>query len=205
MTTDRMAVLRMLEEGAINTDEAARLLLTLSETEEADAEVVIDRAPVAERLEMRDMPDISRIRGFWRYPFYVAVGVLIACGLLLGWLYSGAEGRLTFWLFCVWNIFTLAALACVLAVWSRAARWLHLRVTEKDGKKIAISLPLPLSLTRLGLRIASRYVDDSTGEQLLVASEFLEALQSEKGGLGDQPLVVNVDDDDGDKVSIYIG
>jgi hypothetical protein len=74
------------------------------------------------------------------------------------------------------------------------------RVREKDGTRIAISLPLPLILIRFALRIAGRYVGQKEAANLFRASELLAAM-----GEQDEPLYIAVDDDDGDQVQVYIG
>jgi hypothetical protein len=75
------------------------------------------------------------------------------------------------------------------------------RIHERNGKRIAISLPVPLTLAHWGLRIAHRYVDDRTGTYLDTSAEFLKAMQREESS---EPIVVNVDED-GQRVQVYLG
>ena len=101
---------------------------------------------------------------------------------------------------CLTPLTVLALLAVLLSFWSQFAYWLHLRVREKDGTRIAISLPLPIVIIQLVLRFAGRFVGDHQAANLSTASELLTAL-----GEQDEPLYIAVDDDDGDQVQIYIG
>jgi hypothetical protein len=79
------------------------------------------------------------------------------------------------------------------------------RVQEKQGRRIAISLPLPLQLASWGVGIARRHADESERYKLEMAASFLaEARQNWQNTAAD-PLVINVDDEDGDKIQVYIG
>lgn len=98
-----------------------------------------------------------------------------------------------------------AFLATLLAFFSRRAAWLHVRVKEKEGRRIAISLPLPLGLAGWGIRAARGFVDEKTRGQLNMAEAFLAAARDELKQPGSGPMTIHVDDDDGDQVQVYIG
>ena len=98
-----------------------------------------------------------------------------------------------------------AGFAAVVAFLSRRATWLHVRVREKEGRRIAISMPLPLRLANWGIGIARGFVDDDTRSHLTMASEFIRAAQDTMREPGAAPLFIDVDDDDGDQVEVYIG
>lgn len=210
MSSERQKILEMLENGLITAGEASDLLEALSgdsggasqETYAGAESEFVHEGVVVNPSGTEIPPDMDRIRGFWQYPFYVAVAVLTLSGLGLYGIYGASQGQATFWLFCVWSIFVFAALATMLAFWSRTARWLHVRVEEKKGSKIAISLPVPIRLASWGIGIARNFVDDETSEYLTMADGFIDTMLHE---MGDTPLIVDVDDDDGDRVKVYIG
>jgi hypothetical protein len=82
------------------------------------------------------------------------------------------------------------------------APWLHVRIEERDGKRIAISLPLPLALADWGLWLARRYVDEQTAQYLDTSSEFITLMRKNRQGA--QPIVIDVDED-GQRVQVYLG
>ena len=106
---------------------------------------------------------------------------------------------------CVWTLFMFAGFTTLLAFMSRRSTWLHVRVKESQGTRIAISMPLPLRLANWGIGIARGFVDDHTRGHLNMASEFINAARDTMSEPGADPLFIDVDDDDGDHVEVYIG
>jgi hypothetical protein len=187
MENGRLEVLRRLEAGEIDAEEAAGLL---REQEPLEGEVISAAPASTEHLPKR----WSR---FWLYPLAAAGGVLVLGGLILALVYGtrAASG----WLVCGWLPVSLGLLGLLFALWSRGAKWLHVRVREKEGKGIAISFPIPLTLTALVLRLVGPFVPElkKTG-----ADEMILALRDSKR---DEPLHVKVDEEDGDHVEVYMG
>ena len=103
---------------------------------------------------------------------------------------------------CVWSIFVVALLATVLVLLARKAPWLHVRVQEKGGRRIAISLPLPLRLANWGINIAKFIVPADQSMYLEMAAAFMKQMTNDPD---QEPIVINVDDDDGDRVQLYLG
>jgi hypothetical protein len=214
MEEERSKILTMLEQGVITAGEAAELLDAVSASpadppgEGASAGVpqAVGEAVRIHRPHADDptTPDLERFRSFWRYPFYAAVGLLVISGLALTLFNSTAQGRFTLGVFCAGSFLVIAAVAVVLAYASRTARWLHVRIQEADGDRIAISLPAPLGLANWGIQIARRFVDNETAANLDTAQTMIAALQHEMDQPGSQPIIVDVDDDDGDRVKVYI-
>lgn len=205
-------ILQMVQDGSLTSEEAARLLETLAadragglagntEGEGVETAVVPNSSFTPAPDDTPDMPDLDWFRHFWQIPFFIALTIL----LLTGWgiwttWHATARAATLLGQLCLTPLFVLAFVAVLLSFWSRFAYWLHVRVREKDGKRIAISLPLPLALIQFVLRIAGRRVDEKKAANLFTASELLEAM-----GEQDEPLYIAVDDDDGDQVQIYIG
>jgi hypothetical protein len=76
-----------------------------------------------------------------------------------------------------------------------------LRISEEGKRKVAFSFPLPLSLTALAVRMAQPFVPqlrDTGVDDLIIALR-----ESSSRG---EPLFIDVQDDqDGERVELYIG
>jgi hypothetical protein len=210
---ERKRVLELLGRGEIGVEEAERLLRALAEAEEDAAREGGEAPEDAEEVETearfarpdgpaaRVMPDdvTAGWRRFWVWPLLAGGVVLLLGALIMGLVY--ATGAATGWLVCGWLPMILGLTVMGLAWWSRTATWLHLRVTEGDGSRVAISLPLPLTLAAWAVRIARPYVPQlrNTG-----VDELILALRD--GKAGDEPLFIDVqDDEEGEHVQIYLG
>lgn len=199
MSDERTRILDMLARGLISATEAADLLDALQQAPAADP-TIID-ADSGAIIEPAPVPDFTRFRHFWVYPFAVSVGVLALAGLGLAALYAGSGFWATLGLICVWPILLLAIAGTLLSVWSRYAPWIHVRVQQRSGRRIAISLPVPLGAARWGLRRARRYVPKQQSAQLDAAAALLDGLTPGRG----DPLMIDVDDEDGERVQVFIG
>jgi hypothetical protein len=119
----------------------------------------------------------------------------------------GLSGRVAlFWaLCCGWVPLLIGLGIFTLGVWSRSARWLHLRIrNRKSGRRtFALSLPLPLTLSAWILRLIRPYIPqlNETG-----VDEAILALRDGMNEKDDQPLYIDVqNEDDEEQVLIYIG
>jgi hypothetical protein len=190
---ERLQILNMLQAGQIGAEEAARLLSALEEPQEgAPVETLPPTSKPAERRE-------SRRARFWIYPM-MAGGVVVLLGALVtGLVY--ATGTARGWLLCGWLPMLLGLTVMVLAVWTRRAAWLHLRISEGGRRKMAFSFPLPLTLAAWAVRIAQPFVpqlQESGVDDLIIALR-------ESTGRG-EPFYIDVqDNDEGERVEVYIG
>ena len=216
MSEARKQILQMLEDGKVTADQAMELLQALAPAETEDIDhyetdaYVIETAEKMEPLtgeviQPAEPPNLDRYRRFWQIPFFVSLGALIVSGLGLRSLYQASDGGITFWFVCVWSIFIFTFIITSLAFLSRQAAWLHVRVREKAGKRISISFPLPLGLASWGLNLARTFVNYEERDKLDMAASFLDAARDNLRTPDSEPLVINVDDEDGDQVQIYIG
>lgn len=189
-TTERLEILDQIERGQLSAAEGIRRLEALSAAEPVTAATALPA------------PDLAYWRRWWRLPFGLGLALAAAGGALGYWALRAAEYRLSMgWLLAV-LIFSGGALLAVLAVASRGARWLHIRLQPgPGGRRLALSFPLPLGLTAWALRAGGRYVPQlrHTGVDELILA------------LGDatspaNPLYVEVAEGaGGEQVQVYLG
>jgi len=137
-------------------------------------------------------------------PLWIGVGITVLSGMLMYWaLQSAGVG---FWFICAIIPFVIGVLVMAMGAQSRTARWLHLRVQQPPGERpqrIAISFPLPIGLTSWFFRTFRHRIPgmDSVPENI---DEILNAMRDSTSP--ENPIYIRVDDDeDGDKVEIFIG
>lgn len=209
MSETRRQLLQLVQDGKITADQAVALLSALEpdEARESSAdEPSPSEALVGELIHPTALPpEIDRFRRFWQIPFFIALGFLVLTGLGLRSIYQASAGAITFWFVCLWSLFILAFVLTMLAFLSRRAAWIHVRIKEKTGRHIAISLPLPLGLAGWGLNIARGFTANTQRDKLDTAAAFLAAARANLQEPGADPLIVRIDDDDGDQVEVYIG
>ncbi len=141
-------------------------------------------------------PDLGWWKKFWLIPFWIGTGILVLSALLLGWAYSSQN---FFWFYCAWLPMLFGFLVLFLSWWSQQARWVHVRVQDADGTRVAVSLPIPLRLAGWGLRVFGRFIPNMEQRVLTELPEIIDALAKEKGS-----TTVEVDDKDGSRVRVYI-
>ena len=191
MENERLEILKMVQAGQIDAQQAATLLAALSDAQ-APAEVLPPERKAPEPLE-------THWARFWCIPL-IAGGAILLLGVLVVGLVAltgGAWG----WLLCGWPLLLAGLLIFLLALWSRRATWMHLRISEQGKRKMAFSFPLPLGLAAWAVRIARPFVPQlqHTG----VDEVILAVRDSASKG---EPLFIDVqDDEDGERVELYIG
>jgi hypothetical protein len=206
MNKERMQILKMVEDGQISTDEAMQLLNALSGAEPPDEPMIEEMETAAQPEEQApsssNIPDVGNM---WLYPT-IAGAVVMAVGAPLMALGLTGQAALFWAIFCGWIPFFIGLAILTLGVWSRNARWFHLRISNAHSgeRTFALSLPLPLTLAAWSLKIARPYVPQ------LKETGVDEAILALRDGLGaegkDQPFHIDVqDDEDGEHIQIYIG
>jgi hypothetical protein len=168
--------------------------------------------PEAQAIEGEVMPDFpipektERWRSWWMIPFWVGVAITIASGGLLYWVVQAAGVGLGFFLAL---LPFLAGVTLMVITWqARTARWLHLRIHQKPGQSpqtIAISFPLPLRLASWFLRLFHGRLPSQMGQFDRASLETL--IQSLEQSISSKtPFYMQMqDDEDGERVEIYIG
>jgi len=207
-------ILDMVEQGQITAEEGLRLmnamntgqeqidlgeegLTSASIIQEDDLAHDVTPLPAISEEELKRMKHLKR---WWVLPF--GVGLLITT-LGAVWMYSGYTANGFGWGFWLaWLPFILGIFILAISFQSSNGLWLHVRIQQKPGEtpqRIAISLPVPISLTQWVLRTFGNRIPGLRDQPLENISEILNNLSPE------EPFYVHVDDDDGEIVEVFIG
>ena len=212
---ERLRILDMLEEGAISAEDAVRLLNALSG--ESGETAVLPGDPIPDDLTSLDETDPaldpgqppeefiaqrSAFRYWWRYPLAAGAIVIILSGLLMFQGYQTAGYG--FWFYCSWAPLLLGFTIIGLALYSRTARWLHIRIHENtsgEAERIALSLPLPIRPAAWFIRNFGRWIPKLEKTSL---DELILALEDNTST--ERPFYVEIQDDEAEeRVQVFIG
>jgi hypothetical protein len=196
MNDDRLQVLNMLEAGQLSANEAVELLDALNGKTPRLTETPPSHPDIRE--------DIPQVGSWWLVPTGVGA-IVMALGAPL--LALGLSGRSpVFWaLCCGWLPFLIGLTVLTIGVWSRSARWLHLRIRNSQTGRMtfAISMPLPLTLSAWVIRVVRPFVPQIRD---IAVEEMIMAVKDGWSTGDEQPIFIEVqDDDDGEHILIYIG
>lgn len=145
-------------------------------------------------------PRAKKWSGWWRIPLGIGVVATILTGLLLYSIYTAAG--FNFWFACAFIPFLISVAVVALAWASRSAHWLHVRVHQRPGERpqnIVISFPIPLSIMGWFLRTFRGKIP---GMQGVNSDEMILALNHVSR---ERPFYVEVNEDNGERVEVYIG
>lgn len=198
---DRIKILDRLRNGEITADQAEKMLFELGSPSIIEPNQDDDRLIIAPRGEDAGMTydeTLPKFDNLWQW----ITGLGAAVFLLFGLLVTSITGL--FAVLC-FGPFVLAGFGiAALGLWSRSSHWIHVRVREKGGDNIRISLPLPLGFAGWIMRIVQPMVKmraaDVDLSRLDIAS-LISAMGEELSA--DNPIMVAVDDDN-DQVLVYI-
>lgn len=231
---ERMHILDMLETGKITPQQAATLLDALVDDETPETPRLEEPLPTPE-AEVADEepetsgwgaepdysaaeaeeplpeppeipPEMRKWRQYWVGLFLISLGALVLFAFLM---YRALEvGGYSFWFFCSWIPFFLSVAAVALAWQSRTMPWLHLRVDQAPDdwpRRIAFSFPLPIGLASWGLRTFGHFIPNLENAGLSVddLDKLVYGLKDHTSP--DNPLYIEVDEEDGERVLIFIG
>jgi len=202
----RLSILKKVESGEINLETASRLL---SEIEKLD-EGTNPNKPIEEgdiltssQILTKEIPG----RPAWGNLFWI---VPLIFGMLITsfsayWLYQSYQNSgLGFWF---WFSFLPLAFGIFLIYFAWVldqARWLHILIRQPKGEKperIILGFPLPINfalfvIRTFNIRIPGKFENDQL-------EDMLHSIDSQINK--EDPVFINVDDEDGTKVEIYIG
>lgn len=143
--------------------------------------------------------DLSR----WKIWSQLAFAVFVVLTALSSvWIVQGWLARPWGWGFILaWIPFWVGVIGMISLY---DARWIHVRIQQPEGKspqRIAISLPLPLRLILFLYPLVSRWVPAEVGGQdvMTILPELEMSLTSK------DPIHIQVDEGNGEKVEVYIG
>lgn len=214
MSDEYLDILNRVKTGAISAEEGARLLETLEmgslkapvavdqpvgatipapvEGSAPEVEPVKDPAPVEDDFR----PEIGWWKHAWMVPFWVGTVIVILSAVFMGWANNNSR---MFWFYCSWLPLLLGIFVVFLGWWSQTARWVHVRVHDSNGHNVSVSVPLPLRLASWALRVFGPYIPKLREKHLDNLPMIFDALGQSEG-----PLSVEVDDENGDRVRVYI-
>lgn len=210
-SNERLEILEMIRQGKISSEEGLKLIDALSESWEAEEqeylqareEMLYPPEPLGSQAAPPEISpeELEKWRGWWVIPFWIGVGITVLGGALMYWGWSA--GGIGPGFIAAWIPFLIGLAIMALGWNSRTGPWIHIRVNQKSGEspqRISLSFPLPIRFFAWSIRTFSRWVPDlpqGMEEILLALGDFSP---------GDSPLSINVDDEeDGEKVNIYIG
>jgi len=210
---ERAQILKMVDEGKISPEDALTLIRALESGEEDEPEDEVEALPAPaeyasdgfESAPAQSAPDpefekkVRRFRGLWLIPLWVGVGVTV---LGAWWMYSAMlNSGFGFWFMCAWLPFLIGVTVVALAVISKTSRWIYVRVDQKPGErpqKIVVAFPIPSPVLRWGVR---NFGHNIPPEARAASDMAMKAVFEDL----DEPLYVDVHDDDGEHVQVYIG
>ena len=202
---EQRRILKMVEDGKISADEALTLIRAL-EQDSPEAEMEIVEAAPAPRSEPSDAPEFEevkqRARRFAMIPLWIGVGgTVLSAGLMYWAMQSSGFG---FWFYCLTFPFLLGVLLIALSAGGMNARWLFVDVRQKPGERpgrITLGFPMPLGLVGWFMKHFGHHIQGVSPEQADGIAEMIKTTASSKS-----PLIVNAqDDEDGERVMVYIG
>jgi hypothetical protein len=207
---ERTRILEMIESGKISAAQGLALLQALGSDAMQHAPEGGEReqgreysAPAAAEPEIVESLSArtARWKRWWAAPLWGGAALVTLGGLLA---YAGLSGGVNLLLLlCALSPLALGILMMLLAWISRTSPWLYLDVQQPPGawpQRLAFGMPLPLGLAAWFVRRFGAFIPawrDMPVEQVLHSLR-----RSTAGG---SPLLVEVDEGDGEKVEIYIG
>jgi len=201
---ERQQVLKMVEDGKISAEEGLKLMQALDEDSAAQEEDIVQTISGGQsETGANSGPEfdrkINRFRRLWMIPLWIGVVVTVASAY---WMYASVQSSgLGFWFYCSWLPFLLGVAAIALGFDSRTSRWIYVDVRQRPGEhphRILISFPLsPVSWL---VSLFGAYIP---AEQKGVVDDVMRAVF--KSTESEEPLFVEVNDEDGEHVQVYIG
>jgi len=204
---ERKKILQMVADGKISADEAATLMRALDES--AEEEIVAVGEASGMGGERSDAPEFDQVRRRANRfsSAFLWIGVIFT--VFSAWAMFGIQQNAgaNFWFYCMGMPLFLGVLFIAMGAGSKTSRWLYVNVDrtrskDEDGpRNITIAFPLPLGLAGWFLKSFGGRIDKLKNTNV---DEIVQAIAMAKNIT--EPLIVHVDnDDDGEKVQVFIG
>lgn len=205
---ERKKILQMVEEGKISAEDAATLMRALDDdAEEAGAEMEVVQSESGSGWERTEAPEFdqikSRARRFALIPLWVGVAITILSAWIIYAIQQNAGAN--FWFYCMIAPLMLGVLLIALGSGGRSSRWIYVDVDRRDAKPgdgprhITLGFPAPLGLLGWFFSAFGQNIEGMGEGKGKAIARMMEAAMT-----SDEPLMVNVDDDD-THVQVYIG
>ena len=209
---ERKKILQMVEEGRITAEQAASLMKALEADQESDQPAddieVLEPGPssgsAGSDTSAAEFEEIkARARRYAMIPLWIGVAVTIICA----WGIYEIQNNIgtNYWWICLLFPLFIGILLIAIGAGGQGSRWLYVNVDRRHAedwpRNITLGFPLPLGLTSWFLRNFGHHIDGLKNTDVDNIVQILDAT-----GKSDGPLIVNVDDDeDGERVQVYIG
>ena len=205
---EQKQILKMVEDGKINAQEALKLIQALK-SPAVESEIIppavssFGSGSGSAGLDPHDFDEIvSNARHLWEIFMWIGVSVVV---LSAYWLYTlVVASNYGFLFYCALVPFLLSVLLLALFTSGRTSRWLYVNVEQPHDewpRNITLGLPLPLGLAGWFLR---NFGDSIEGLNQAAADDILEFLSN--GFSSKEPVIVDVNEDyGGERVQVYIG
>ncbi len=207
--SERQQILKMIEEGKITAAEGLRLMQALAEEDPDEPELSLPPEPASEffteteeeksRREAFFAAKLGRFRRLWVLPF--SIGLLFTVFSAMWMSYALQTGGLGFWFYFSALPFALGVAIVALSLSSRDSRWVYVNIHQKPGESPArLAFGFPTGLITGLLSLFSGFIPaEERGKVDMVMNAFNQSISA------DAPVLVDVDDKDGEKVQVYIG
>jgi hypothetical protein len=206
MEQNRLDILKKVENGELSLEKASEILADLEHNEIVPT--IVDVEPEnfnqsgyeSNKTEKFEKPTWSHI--FWIIPLLLGVILTIFSSTWLYQNYQSSGLGFKFWL--TWIPFLIGVFMIYFGWILQKSIWIHINIKQPKGQtpqRIFIALPLPIQLLGFFLRIFKNKIPSNISN--INIDEIIQNIgqQIKK----DEPFYINVDDEDGTKVEIYIG
>jgi hypothetical protein len=211
--SERQQILKMIEDGKITAEEGLKLMQALGEEPEDDSTPELpagdeipsfiteagDQAEGEKKADPEFDRKLNRFRSLWTIPLWIGVAITVAGAY---WMYASMQASgFGFWFYCSWLPFLLGVLMVALAFSSRTSRWIYVNVKQKPGEtpqRIVIAFPLSI-VSWLMTFVKGKIPEREHGAMDEVMGAIVNSTKST------EPLMVDVHEDDGEHVQVYIG
>jgi hypothetical protein len=211
--SEREQILKMIEDGKITAEQGLTLMQALGEEPEDESAPELpagDEVPsfITEpggeaEGEKKTDPEfdrkVNRFRSLWTIPLWIGVAITVAGAY---WMYASMQAAgFGFWFYCSWLPFLLGVLVVALAFSSRTSRWIYVNVKQKPGEtpqRIVIAFPLSL-VSWLMMFAKGKMAEHDRGAMDEIIGAVFNSTKST------EPLMVDVQEEDGEHVQVYIG
>ena len=192
--SDTLGILKQLERGEIDADEADTQLRTPP---------AVERGDDADSLSM-DAP--RWVQRLWVYPL---IAGLLLVGLGAWIIVATVHANILWWLLGL-PIVLIGSLVLAVAASARSGHWLYVNIKDAGKRTIRFGIPMPLGLARAALWVARWFAPTASfrvGQNRMLFEDWddvnaiLDAFEQELNKR--HGITVDVDDDD-ERIRVYI-